>query len=172
MSSNLEIKARVADAAALRALALPLATERLGVDMQTDTYFRVPRGRLKLRESSLSGAQLIPYQRPDRQAAKRSDYLVIPVEDPQTLRALLGDILGVQALVRKRREILLHHNVRIHLDEVEGLGSFMELEAVYDGSAAAEVAERQKVVRLCAQLGVAQADLIDTSYEALISSAP
>ena len=55
MSSNLEIKARVADAAALRALALPLATERLGVDMQTDTYFRVPRGRLKLREEGGEG---------------------------------------------------------------------------------------------------------------------
>jgi predicted adenylyl cyclase CyaB len=69
--------------------------------------------------------------------------------------------------VRKRREIFLVDNVRVHLDEVEGLGTFLELEAVFDGSNAAEPAERAKVARLLAELGVREADLVPTSYEAL-----
>jgi predicted adenylyl cyclase CyaB len=129
--ANLEIKARCADLVAVRARAERLATSHLGVDAQVDTYFQVPRGRLKLRESSLSGGQLIPYLRRDERGPKRSDYQVIPVSDPSAVRGLLEAILGRHRVVRKRREIFLYENVRIHLDEVEGLGTFVELEAVF-----------------------------------------
>jgi len=166
---NIEIKARVADLAALRARAERLATGRVGLDRQVDTYFRVPGGRLKLRESSLSGGQLVPYLRPDEQGARRSDYLVVPVADAARLKSLLGGILGVHRVVRKTREILLVDNVRVHLDEVEGLGSFLELEAVFDGSAAGELREREKVFKLIRELGIEENQLVGTSYEGLLS---
>jgi predicted adenylyl cyclase CyaB len=166
--ANVEIKARVADLAALRARAERLATARLGIDRQVDTYFRVASGRLKLRESSLSGGQLVPYRRPDQPGARRSDYLVVPVEDPERLKSLLAAMLGVHRVVRKTREILLVENVRVHLDEVEGLGSFLELEAVFDGSDAGELREREKVAGLLRELGVADGQLVATSYEALL----
>ena len=106
-----------------------------------DTYFRTRAGRLKLRESSLSGGELIPYLRPDAGGARRSDYRVIPVDDPPGVKALLTELLGVHRVVVKQREIFLAGNVRIHLDRVEGLGTFLELEAVFDGHPAAEPGE-------------------------------
>jgi predicted adenylyl cyclase CyaB len=165
--ANVEIKARCADLDALRARVERIATARVGVDHQRDTYFLTRSGRLKLRESSLSGGQLIPYLRSDTAGPRRADYRVIPVPDPEGTRRLLAELLGVHREVRKRREIFLVDNVRVHLDEVEGLGTFLELEAVFDGSTAAEPAERAKVARLLAELGVREADLVPTSYEAL-----
>ena len=167
--TNLEIKARCADLAAARDVAERLATRYVGVDDQVDTYFATRSGRLKLRVSSLSGGGvLIPYQRPDQAGPKRADYQIIPIPDPPHLARMLGEILGVHCVVRKRREVFLVDNVRIHLDEVEGLGSFLELEAVYDGSAASEAEQLVKVERLMAELGVAEEDLVETSYEGLL----
>lgn len=166
---NVEIKARVADLAPLRARAERLADRRLGVDRQVDTYFRVPHGRLKLRESALSGGQLVPYLRPDERGARRSDYLVVPVAEAARLKSLLAGILGVHRVVTKTREVLLAGNVRIHLDEVEGLGCFLELEAVFDGSAEGERREREKLARLLRELGIEESQLVATSYEALLA---
>jgi adenylate cyclase class 2 len=164
MRANLEIKARGGDWEKARAL----ATERVGVDEQVDTYFKTAAGRLKLRESSLSGGQLIPYYRPDDDGPRRSDYQVIPVEDAPSLRAMLSEMLGVHAVVRKRREILLHENVRIHLDEVEGLGRFLELEAVFDGSAEEEARQQAKVRWMMKEMGLGEEDLIAGSYEQMV----
>lgn len=169
MSANLEIKAPIADPGALRARASALATETVGVDDQVDTYFRVPTGRLKLRESSLSGGQLVPYLRPDDDGPRRADYQVIPVPDPDGLKTLLTEMLGVHRIVRKRREIWLFENVRIHLDAVEDLGDFMELEAVFDGTPTAEAEQQRKIAYLMKELGVAPEALVPTSYEALLS---
>jgi adenylate cyclase, class 2 len=168
--SNVEIKARIGDSPGVRARAARLATEYVGVDRQVDTYFRVPRGRLKLRESSLSGPQLVPYLRPDETGPRRSDYQVVPLEDSERLKDLLGRILGVHRVVRKTREIWLVGNVRIHLDEVEGLGSFVELEAVFDGTLAAEVREREKLAELLVALGLREGDLVAGSYETLLGA--
>jgi predicted adenylyl cyclase CyaB len=169
--TNLEIKARCRDLAAARAAAARLATRYVGVDSQTDTYFVTRAGRLKLRRSSLSGGQLIPYLREDRTGPKRADYQVLPVADAAHLERTLAAILGVHRVVRKRREIFLVDHVRIHLDEVEGLGCFVELEAVYDGSPSAEAAQHAVVGRLMRELGIAEADLVATSYEALVDPA-
>lgn len=171
MKTNLEVKAPVADPSAFRARARGLATETVGMDEQVDTYFRVPTGRLKLREGSLSGGQLVPYRRPDADGPRRSDYQVIPVVDAAGLKALLTAILGVHRVVRKRREIWLHDGVRIHLDHVAGLGDFMELEAVFDGSPAAEADGRRKLELLMEALGVCRDELIAGSYEALVAPA-
>ena len=91
-----------------------------------------------MRESSLSGGQLVPYLRPDQPGPRRSDYRIVPLPDPVGTKVLLTEILGLHRVVDKWREILLVGNVRIHLDRVECLGSFLELEAVFDGDAGSE----------------------------------
>jgi predicted adenylyl cyclase CyaB len=169
MPANLELKARCADLAALRERVKAVATGWLGVEEQVDTYFRTPAGRLKLRESSRSGGQLVPYLRPDAAAARRSEYVVIPVPEPARTKALLAALLGVHRVVRKTREIALHENVRIHLDRVEGLGHFVELEAVWDGAAAGEAEQVRKVAFLREALAIGDEDLVAGSYEGLLA---
>jgi len=168
MPANFELKARCADLARTRERARAVATRWLGVDEQLDTYFATPAGRLKLRESSLSGAQLVPYLRPDAREARRSDYVVIPVPEPERTKALLAALLGVHRVVRKRREIALFENVRIHLDRVDGLGDFVELEAVWDGADAGEAEQGRKLAFLRERLEIRDADLVALSYEGLL----
>jgi predicted adenylyl cyclase CyaB len=170
MPANLELKARCADPAALRERVKAVATAWLGVDEQLDTYFRTSQGRLKLRESSLSGGQLVPYLRPDAAAARRSDYVVIPVAEPARTKQLLSALLGVRRVVRKTREIAFYDNVRIHLDRVEGLGDFVELEAVWDGSPAGEAEQARKVAFLRERLAIRDDDLVPLSYEGLLEA--
>jgi len=170
-SANLEIKAPCADLAVARAIALRLGAEPAGEEVQTDTYFTTRRGRFKLRETSSGRAELLPYLRPDLPGARRADYRVIPLADGPGTRELLTEILGVHRVVRKRREVLLWRNVRIHLDRVDGLGTFLELEAVFDGTAEAE-AEQQRVVQmLLRELGVPLEACLAGSYESLLGSA-
>jgi predicted adenylyl cyclase CyaB len=171
LTTNIEIKARCADLAAAREVARRVATARVGLDRQVDTYFCTRAGRLKLRESALSGGQLVPYLRPDSEGPKRSDYQVVPVSDAVGLKRILGEILGVHAVVTKEREIFLCENVRIHLDRVEDLGDFLELEAVTDGTDAAETEGRRKVAWLMKELGVREGDLVAVSYEGLLANA-
>jgi len=169
--ANIEIKARCADPAEARRRAHSIATEHVGTDHQIDTYFETRQGRLKLRESSLSGAQLLPYLRPDQAGARRSDYRVMPVPDGPGTRELLAQILGVKCVVEKQREILLYQNVRIHLDTVKGLGTFVELEAVFDGSPGAEAEQHRLVDKLMLELGIHEPDLVPVSYQNLIETA-
>ncbi len=169
MSSNIEIKARCHDLIRARELAKTVATEWVGVDYQVDTYFQTRQGRLKLRESSVSGGQLVPYVRADEEGPKRSDYQVIPVADPTGLKALLGTILGVHQVVEKEREIALCDNVRIHLDRVKGLGTFIEFEAVFDATVDDEAEQHAKVARLIAALEIADGDRVAISYEGLLA---
>ena len=127
---NVELKARDPDPEATLARALRAGATDHGVIRQRDTYFAVPQGRLKLREEEPGGARLISYRRPDAADERVSDYRLVPVPDPDGLRAALAETCGVRVEVVKRRRLLLWERVRIHLDEVEGLGSFLELEAV------------------------------------------
>ena len=126
---NVELKARDADPAATLSRALALGAGDEGVLRQRDTYFARTRGRLKLREED-GRAQLIAYQRPDSTAARTSVYRLVEVLDPDELRAALDALLGTLVVVNKRRHLLLYENVRLHLDDVEGLGRFVELEGV------------------------------------------
>jgi predicted adenylyl cyclase CyaB len=169
--ANVEVKLRCADLGAARAAALRLGARPHADEEQVDTYFAVRAGRLKLRVIDGSRAELIPYLRADEAGARRSDYRVIPVPDPDGTLRLLSELLGVHRVVRKRREVLLWRNVRIHLDRVEGLGSFLELEAVFDGSAGAEAAQRDAVAGLLAALGLAAEPCIAGSYESLLETA-
>ena len=127
---NVELKAHDPDPARTLERALAAGAGERGLLRQRDTYFAVPRGRLKLREEEPGGATLIAYDRPDAAAERVSDYRLVPVADPAALRDALAAANGVAVVVVKRRRLLLWETVRIHLDEVRGLGSFLELEAV------------------------------------------
>jgi adenylate cyclase class 2 len=164
---NLELKARQAHLAAARAAALGLGARPAGIEEQTDTYFRVPNGRLKLREIAGQPAVLIFYERPDERLARLSTYRLIPAPQPDLLREALTAALGVRGVVRKRREILLWHNVRIHLDEVAGLGTFVEFEAVL-GPGDDEQTAAARLEQLGTALQINAADRLGTSYADLL----
>jgi len=168
--ANVEVKVRCADLEAARAAALRLGARPAVIEAQVDTYFATRTGRLKLREIDGARAELIPYLRVDHAGARRSDYRVVPVPDGAGTRRLLSELLGVHRVVRKRREVLLWRNVRIHLDRVDDLGTFLELEAVFDGSAESEPAQREACAWLLRELGLAAEPCIAGSYESLLGS--
>lgn len=160
---NLEIKARCPDLEAARAIAQQLCGGHAEVELQTDTYFHVAHGRLKLREIEGRPAVLIAYDRPDSSAARTSAYHLVPVADAGLLKAALTASLGVRVIVRKRREIYLWHNVRIHLDDVEGLGRFLELEAVFSPRDDESVC-RSRLEHLCSALRITSEAQLGPSY--------
>src|SRR5215208_7133456 len=168
---NVELKARDPDPARTLERALELGAQEIGEIRQRDTYFAGARGRLKLREQETDARpvsdELIEYSRADSTDARTSTYRRAPVADAAPLREALDAAYGAVVTVTKRRRVLLWEGVRIHLDEVEGLGSFLELEAVADPESDLE-AEHEKVERLRAALGVNDADLVATSYADLI----
>jgi adenylate cyclase class 2 len=164
---NIEIKAKYRDLEKAKQIARNLDAKHVGVDHQVDTYFRTPTGRLKLRESTLSGAQLVPYMRPDQAGPKKSDYLVIPVSDPENCKKLFDQILGIEAVVDKTRDIFLIDNVRVHLDIVKNLGIFFEFEAVYN-NAALEKQEYAKVEKLMGLFNIPSEDLLTGSYREMV----
>jgi adenylate cyclase len=100
--------------------------------VQTDIYYHTQQGRLKLRIPSTGTAELIYYEREDRSEARESNFQLFPVEDPDLLNILLHQALGVLVTVKKQRTLLMFRNVRIHLDQVDGLGDFLEFESVID----------------------------------------
>ena len=168
---NIELKARDADPHRRLELALALGAEDRGEIAQRDTYFAGAWGRLKLREQEPGGSELIQYSRADEVDPRPSEYRVVPVPDADALRAGLDAALGTLVVVEKRRRLLLWEGVRIHLDEVEGLGSFVELEAVAaPGSDLGE--ERAKVERLRGELHVEEPALVAGSYADLLLDGP
>jgi len=177
---NVELKALDPDPERTLAAALALDGVRdEGVLLQRDTYFAGTREgrRLKLREERPEGARgpratLIPYARPDLPDVRVSDYALVPVPDTDALCEALTAALGVRVVVVKRRRLLLWRGVRIHLDEVEGLGRFLELEAVAPAGSDLR-AEHARIAELRTALAVADAALREGSYaDALLARAP
>jgi adenylate cyclase class IV len=113
---NLEYKARVDDLKPAIARARALGADLWGDLRQTDTYFEVPSGRLKLRETAGFQAELIYYQREEQGETRPSDYQIAHSTEPDAMRALLSAALGVRTVVRKRRTLLLLDVTRIHLN--------------------------------------------------------
>jgi predicted adenylyl cyclase CyaB len=160
---NLEIKARLSDRGVARRQVQQISTDRIGQQVQTDTYFHCRSGRLKLREITGRSAQLIWYDRPDSTDPKTSRYHLADVNDPETVKAALAAGLGVKCIVKKRREIFLYRYVRIHLDQVYQLGDFIELEAVMQPDTSFDEAER--LLRdLIEQVGIDLQQLVESSY--------
>lgn len=165
---NLELKARHADLDAARKAVQAIAEVRPGgVESQIDTYFQVPHGRLKLREINEESATLIYYERPDRAIARICSYHLVPVPDRNSMKAALVAALGMRGVVRKRREIYFWHNVRIHLDEVEGLGTFVELEAVLAPDDDEKLAQ-ERLNQLCQVIRIEPAELLGQSNADLL----
>jgi len=160
---NIEIKARIEGLEALLQVAATLTGTQPTRITQDDTFFHVSHGRLKLRQFADGRAELIHYQRPDDSAAKASDYVLVPVPDPAALREALARACGLIGHVRKQRWLFLAGQTRIHVDRVEGLGDFMELEVVLrDGQSDADgvrIADE-----LMQALGLANAQRIAGAY--------
>jgi len=163
MARNVEIKARIDSVDALVPRAAAIATKGPERIEQDDTFFPCPNGRLKLRAFDATSGQLIFYARPDQAGPKESFYILSPTASPDTLRDALTAAHGISGRVRKVRTLFLVGRTRVHLDRVEGLGDFLELEVVlHDGEAAdAGVAEAHA---LMARLGVAPEALIEGAY--------
>lgn len=171
MGTNIEIKARVADLAALEARVRALATEGPTEIAQDDSFFACAHGRLKLRCLAPDRAELIFYRRADSAGPKSSFYLRSPTADPEGLRALLAEAHGLVGRVRKQRTLYLVGRTRVHLDRVAGLGDFMELEVVL-GDGEPQAAGLHEAEGLMARLGIAPADLVEGAYLDLLAALP
>jgi predicted adenylyl cyclase CyaB len=169
MPTNIEIKAHVRDMTNLRSRAEAMSDAPVQVIPQEDTFFHTPRGRLKLRQLQPDRAQLVYYERPDQDGPKRSNYYIFETPDPVNLKTTLGMALGIRGMVRKTRYLYLAGQTRIHLDDVEGLGQFMELEVVLrDGQSDAD---GQSIAEdLMRRLGIQPQDLLEGAYMDLLET--
>jgi predicted adenylyl cyclase CyaB len=167
MARNVEIKARVADREALMRRAQAIASESPVRIAQDDTFFHCDRGRLKLRTFAADRGELIFYRRPDVRGPKESFYLRSQSAFPDSLREALALAYGVTGRVRKQGPLYLAGRTRIHVDRVEGLGDFMELEVVLgDGESAAD--GMREAHDLMATLGIDAAALVEGAYVDLL----
>ena len=163
---NIELKARCRELRHARKVFLEMGAREAGVLIQTDTYFRVPNGRLKLREIESEHCELIWYDRPNNAESRTSTYFLVRVPDPTGMKLTLTAALGVRGQIRKRRELLLWHNVRIHLDEVDDLGNFVEFEAVM-GPGEIEAMGHERLKELSQKLEITAGDCVAFSYSDL-----
>jgi predicted adenylyl cyclase CyaB len=170
VARNIEIKARIASIDAVLPRARAVAQRDAERIEQDDTFFRVPHGRLKLRRFADGSAELIHYQRADTPEARLSDYRRVPVPDAAALREALERALGLLGRVHKQRWLLLAGQTRIHLDRVDGLGDFIELEVVLrdDQSQADGVRIADQLMH---ELGLAHAERIAGAYLDLLAPA-
>jgi adenylate cyclase, class 2 len=163
---NVEIKARCANPERVRAVLRDRRARFAGLDSQVDTYFRVAEGRLKLREGKIENA-LIYYHRPNESGPKTSDVFLHNAHPGSGLKEVLVASLGVLVAVEKQREIYYLENIKIHIDQVERLGGFVEIEAAGD-----ENADRSALLRQCRDLmealGIQEKELVAESYSDLL----
>jgi predicted adenylyl cyclase CyaB len=164
---NFEFKARTEDLLQQEALLQTLQPQFIGTDRQTDTYFNVLNGRLKLREGNIENA-LIHYQRSNTGGAKQSDVLLYQHQPDATLKQILTTALGIKVVVAKKRKIYFIENIKFHFDEVESLGTFVEVEAIdSDGSIGIDKLKEQ--CRHYAQfLSIGEKDYEALSYSDLL----
>lgn len=167
-SVNVELKARDPDPDATAARCLALGATDHGVLAQRDTYFAGRHGRLKLREQDGSPAELIAYRRPDATEPEQSSFVRAPVDDGALVAEALDAALGATVVVVKRRRLFVWEHVRIHLDDVEGLGTFLELEALVGPGMSDADGARAKVQRLRGELAISDDALVAVGYSDLL----
>lgn len=165
---NIEIKASSKDPSKIRKVLKEKGSHFIGTDHQIDTYFKVDNGRLKLREGSIE-KYLIYYQRQDKKGPKQSDVILYKTTPKSPLKNILTKALGVFKIVDKKREIYFIKNVKFHIDQVRGLGSFIEIEAIDKTGKIG----KEKLLEQCNQylklFNVSQSDLISKSYSDLLN---
>jgi predicted adenylyl cyclase CyaB len=161
LAQNIELKCECLDPDAVLERALALGARDCGFVEQEDSFFPAPLGRLKLRDFGDGTGELIGYRRADADAARPSNYLISKTAEPSVLKKVLAYALGDAGVVRKRRRLLLFRHTRIHLDQVEGLGSFAELETVIsdqtEDEALAELAQVARALHLDRERPIARA---------------
>ena len=165
---NIEIKAKCFHPEKVEAFLLSNGARFVGLDHQKDTYFNVPAGRLKLRQGNIENS-LIFYHRPDQEGPKQSDFSLSKVSDGPATEQVLEKALGSKVVVEKHRKIFFIDNVKFHLDEVPGLGSFVEIEAgnLSDPSKTIEML-RDQCDRYMKAFEVSEKDLIHHSYSDML----
>jgi len=162
---NYEFKARLRNEKRIRAALKKLRARFIGTDRQVDTYFRVPRGRLKVRQGDIENA-LIFYERPNARGARPSRVRMIELPPNSPVQEILAAGLGVLAVVDKRREIYFAGNVKIHLDRVRGLGRFVEVEAISRSGRVRRIREQARNFQKL--FGITSADIVAESYSDLV----
>lgn len=169
MARNIEIKARARDLGIVERKVVALGGDGPKIIDQEDTFFPCHHGRLKLRRFSERSGELIFYERADRAGPKPSFYLRTPTSDPHLLCESLRRAFGIVGVVKKRRRLYLKGRTRIHLDQVEHLGDFVELEVVLQDEEA-ERAATLEAEGLMAALGIEREDLIERAYIDLLTA--
>lgn len=164
---NIEIKARCSDPSVVRERLQQDAARFVGTDHQVDTYFKSKNGRLKFREGNIEYA-LIYYERSDEVGPKQSNVTLFHPERGSPLKQMLAHSMGVDIVVDKEREIYFIDNVKFHIDNVAGLGSFVEIEAIdSDGEIGVE-ALRKQCEHYLSRFDIAEEDLLRTSYSDML----
>lgn len=163
MSRNIEIKARVKNFKEIQACVECVSDTQCQILVQQDTFFRCKIGRLKLRIFDNNYGELIHYNRPDIAAPKTSNYSIVNISNPADVLSLLSDAFEVIGVVTKTRLLYMVGKTRIHLDKVEGLGYFIELEVVLDPDDTEEMGQKT-ATQLMQQLNINKHDLIDHAY--------
>ena len=167
MHLNVEIKARCEDGEGIRRILEECGAQYHGLDHQIDTYFKVPHGRLKLREGNIEN-YLIFYERNDQQGPKESNVILHETEEKSSLKDVLLGALGSLVVVDKKRHIYFIDNVKFHVDRVKDLGDFCEIEAIdkTDEIGCEKLsAQCQDYMRV---LGICDEDLVSCSYSDLL----
>jgi predicted adenylyl cyclase CyaB len=167
MHINIEIKAKCEDHNRIRDILRQYSAREVGTDHQIDTYFRCENGRLKLREGNIENT-LIHYDRTDQAGPKRSDVTLYEVSPGSKLHGLLTKALGVKVVVDKKREIYFIGNVKFHLDTVEGLGKFVEIEAIDKTGTIGVERLRAQCDQYMALFGIEQDNLLTSSYSDML----
>jgi adenylate cyclase class 2 len=164
---NIEIKARTSRTDEIRKYLLDHGAELRGTDRQVDTYFNIADGRLKLREGNIEN-NLIYYKRKEASGPKQSDVDLFKTDDGGTLKNILTKALGVKAVVDKQREIYYIDNVKFHLDTLEGLGSFVEIEASnrFEDISAEKLHQQCKMYMK--EFKIEEEDIINKSYSDMV----
>jgi predicted adenylyl cyclase CyaB len=163
----IEIKAKCVHCGRIREVLQATNAVSIGTDHQVDTYFRVHHGRLKLREGNIEN-YLIYYEREDVKGPKKSKVILYKITPDPALKEILSKVLGVLAVVDKKREIYEIHNVKFHIDKVKNLGTFVEIEAIDEGGNIDEEKLREQCKFYLDLFGIQQKDLISVSYSDLL----
>ncbi|MFT4192991.1 MAG: class IV adenylate cyclase [Comamonas sp.] len=167
MPRNIEIKAKISSVSAIASRASAIADQSAIEEVQDDTFFQCVNGWLKLRELSASQGKLIFYRRDDQKGPKESFYVCSLTTEPATLRESLSLAYGQAGRVQKKRTMFLVGRTRIHLDQVVGLGDFLEIEVVLQDDEPSEVGVRE-AHEIMRQLGVESKQLIEGAYVDLL----
>jgi|WetSurMetagenome_2_1015567.scaffolds.fasta_scaffold828861_1 predicted adenylyl cyclase CyaB len=161
MPLNLEIKARLTNVNSAIRIARWIQADRVGTLLQKDTYYRVPHGRLKLRQIKGDRSELIFYQRAENSNQRKSDFHILEICDPAGTKKFLSRALPVIGVVSKKRILFLIDGTRIHIDEVRGLGCFLEFEVPIKSTLAGA---RKRLNELIKKFGIKKKDFIKNSY--------